>query len=251
MSLQSFNTTLSKRPQNIDFRVKVVDVNREFLLRLPEKTRIKEVGNKLAELLNLSTLRTDFAFMNKLGLVNLNPSSTLYQNGLRSGDALVAKIINTGYNEIKMSTFYKSTTKVKSFGNSPVETYIDESRIPDYGLKGPTYMIGLRLVGICNNPKCVTSGKKVTYPMGMGEFNLIALISKTSCLRCKRSVQMNGLSLSNCYWKVEGNYASSNGFVGMKYMKSWMKTEGTDNTVIYDKLRETKYLNPKLMTKSF
>ena len=251
MSLQNFNSTLSKYTKTIDLKVKVRDVNRDFVLRLSEKSRIKEVGNRLAEMLSLDTLRTDFVFSNTLGLTGLNPSSTIYQNGLKQGDVLVAKIINTGYNEVKSNTFYKSTQRAKSLGGSRTRSFIEEPRSAGYQPKVPTEMIGLKCIGICNNKKCVTYGKKVTYPMNCGEFDLIALLSRTMCLRCKRPSEVNGISLTNCYWKLQGNFRDSTGFMNLKYMKNWVKTEGTDNTIIYDKLRETRYVNPKLMVKTF
>lgn len=251
MSLRSFDTCNGARGSYVDIKVKVMDVGKTFNFRFAKGKRIKEIGHQLAELLNLDSLRTNFVFTSHLGLEVLSPTSTLLQNNVRSGDTLVAKMLYTGYNKINMATFSKTMTKTQTFGSFKPDSYIDEKQYGDYELKSPTDVIGMKLIGICQNPKCVTEGKKVTFLIGVGNYFIMDLLTDTKCSACKKPVNVSNISLSNCVWKIEGNFMDSNGFLNFKTMKSFNRTEGTDNESFYEKLRETKYSNPKVIIKSY
>lgn len=251
MSLQNYRDTLVKRERPISVAVKVVETMKTYHFELPKKTHIKELAHQLAELLKLDPLRTNFKFSNSLGLETFNPSSTLYQNHVKSGDTLIAKMIDTGYSEAKKFSPLKSVTKEKFFESSSPEKYVEETQYPDYKIKSDPVMLGLKLFGACQNSKCVAYERKVNYPIGMGIFSLTKLLDQTKCIACKRNVKVTGLYLTDCFWKVEGNYIDLNGFLNTKYMKYFNKTDGTDNELLYEKLKETKFIDPKITVKPF
>lgn len=248
MSLKCYSDTIEERQRFIHISVKIPETVRVYHLHVPKGTILKEISNTMSRLLNLDPLRTTFVFY--LGREVLSPSSTLLQNKIRDGTTLVASMLTTGYSKPKMTTFYKSITKSKSFDKSASLKGFDNTSKPDYRLTTGTDMLGLNLFGTCQNERCIAYDKLVTFHIGMGVFSLMDLLNNTKCIPCRRSVKISKVSLTNCFWKVEGNYYDSNGFFNTKYMKEYCKAEGTESELFYQKLRETKFINPKVTVKA-
>lgn len=246
MSLQNYTDIRNNKERPISIAVKIREIGKTFYFTLAQKTKIKEISLQLSELLNLDILRTNYSI--SLGYEVLNPASTLLQNKVRSGDLLIAKMLETG--SINIKTPQKTMTKSKSSENLTPEKYIDVSKYQDYRVKQETDILGLKLVGVCENSSCVANEMKVTIPVGTGVFKLTSLLKETKCMACKRSVKVKELLLTNCFWKVEGKYYDSNGFCNTKYMKGFYRADGTPSDMIYQKLRETEFIDPKITVKA-
>lgn len=243
------------RESSISIKVSVPDVKRDFTFKVVGKTRVKELCNRVCQLLDLDPIRTDIILYPQYGLHELNPASTLTQNNIQNGSVLAAKIHYTGYGS-KVNTFYKVISKKKQFGNQPPEAYVNEDDYPVYSLKTHSEMYGLKVKGICTNKDCIAYNKEVTFPYGIGTFDVNTVLTKTKCQTCpykdkdlQKPITVRNITLVNCCWKLEGHYFDSNGFYNYKYMKHWIKTEGADPNIFYDKIKEVSYIDPKIIVK--
>lgn len=243
------------RDTKVSIKVIVSDVKREFTFNIVLKTRIKELCNRICQLLDIDPLRSDIFLYGNLGLHELNPSSTLAQNDVTNGTVLQAKINYTGYGS-KINTFYKIITKKQKFGEGSPQKYVDEDKYPVYSLKTQNEMVGLKIRGCCQNKDCIAYNREVTFPLGAGTFPVNTVLTNTKCQTCpykdkdlQKPIVCKGVILVNCYWKIEGHYFDSNGFYNFKYMKNFIKTEGADGTIFYEKLKDYNYINPVLTVK--
>jgi len=255
--MKKYDICNDMRDTQISIKVKVPEVNREFKFKLFKKTRVKELGMKLSELLNLDPIRTNVQLYGPGSFSDLNEASTLLQNFLENGSVVIAKVHNTG-KSTNISTFYKEVSKKSSFGTmSPLDTYVPEEQYPAYSLKTHAEFYGMKATGVCTNPNCVSYNKEVTFPYGTGTFDINQVLKATLCQTCpykdkalQKAIIVKEIVLTNCYWRLEGHYFDSNGFFNYKYMKGWVKTEGIDYKSFYRKLAETKYTDPKLYVKA-
>jgi len=243
------------RETKIRIKIKVPDMNREFNFKLLKKTRIKEICIRLCDLLDLDPLRTDIFMFPPGGFLEMNHSSTLFQNGIDESMILTAKIHYTGYRS-KVNTLYKIVSKKTEFGNATAENFIDSDKFPVYSLRTQVELYGVKVTGTCVNPRCIAYDKEVSFLLGTGTFDINNILTNTRCQTCpykdrnsQKPIKVKNISLVNCYWKVEGNYIDVNGFNNFKYCKDWFKTEGADNLKLYDMLQKTNYINPALVVK--
>lgn len=263
MSLKSYKDSLIGRENNLLVRVRLVDAIKTYSFMVSNKTRMKEIAHKLALQLDLDPIRTNFTF--SVGMEVFKPTSTLLQNGIRNGDTIIAKMHDTGYNQHRLTTatrsYYASvdskaktmgsfgTTSARSFASMSTARSTNAFKNPDDVREKKDEIMGLKLSGACRNPKCIATKKKVTFSMGTGMFSVHNLLENTCCMVCKRPAAIYGIYLTNCGWKLEGNYYDANGFLNKKYMKSYEKVIGTDGESIFEKLLETQYVNPLLTIK--
>ncbi len=117
-------------------------------------------------------------------------------------------------------------------------------------------MYGLKVKGICTNRDCIAYNREVTFPYGIGTFDVNAILTRTICQTSpykdkdlQKPIGVKNMTLVNCNWKIEGHYFDSNGFYNYKYMKNWIKTEGADPNIFYDKIKEVSYIDPKIIVK--
>jgi len=243
------------RESKIKIKVRIPDMNREFNFKLFRRTRVKEICIRICELLDIDPLRTDAFLYPPFGLLEMNHSSTLMQNGIEDGMTIVAKIHYTGYRS-KVNTLYKIVSKKSQFGNSSMENFIDKEKFPIYNLKTKVELYGVKVVGVCTNTRCIAFNKEVTFPLGPGTFNINEILANTRCQTCpykdrnhQKPIKVKNVSLINCLWRIQGHYIDANGFRNYKYCKGWLKTDGEDNLKLYDLLQSTNYIDPVLIVK--
>lgn len=253
--MRKFEVTEFMRESQIRIKVKVPDMCREFNFKLYKKTRVKEIIIRLCELLDIDPLRTEMFLFAPFGFNEMNHTSTLVQNGIEDGMAITAKIHYTDAGS-KMNTLYKVVSKKTQFGNSASENFVSKDNFPVYDLKGHVDLFGLKVTGVCINPYCLAYNKEVTFPLGTGTFDINSILTNTRCQTCpykdrnaQKPIKVKSVSLVNCCWMLKGHYVDMNGFTNYKYSKNWFRTEGSDNTKLYDLLRQTNYLDPEVIVK--
>lgn len=89
-----------------------------------------------------------------------------------------------------------------------VQPKIDPASIPVVQKKIPVFddlQPGLNLLGICKNPTCAASEKKVTKKLGFGDFNIAKETVDFGCPSCQKTVKnLQSIVLYNCKFSIEG-----------------------------------------------
>ena len=322
------------REQLIKITIKVTECSSQFDFRVKGSTIIKQLCNRISELLDLDPLKTYINLIPQFGRQELNHSKSLLQNNISNNTVLFAKIqytsksiSNSTEKELLSKSFYASAEKEslsKSFNVSPIKESLFKSFYASagkeslsksfydsagkeflsksfyasaekeslsksfyasagkeslsksfyssagneslsksfygnegYSIKTIKELFGLKVVGICTNQICIAYDKEVTVLMGYNKFDVNLVFNKTKCPSCpykstdmQKPITVTNLILTNCFWKFGGHFYDPNKFYNYNFMKNWIKTEGSDTTIFFDKLNEKNYVDPQLITRA-
>ena len=238
------------RDQEINLVVKVPEVSRQFKFNFSGNTIIKELCNRICDLLDLDPIKTNITLIQQFEVEQLNHSKTLLQNKLKNNAVILAKI---QYTSSGSNLSAVSNTFSKSYGK---EFFSKSSKVSGYSMKTKTEFCGLKIVGICINPTCIAYNTEVTVPMGFKTFDVNKILKKTKCQNCpykdfdmQKPIIVKNFILTNCFWRLEGHFYDASGFYNYCFMKNWIKTEGCNKMIFFEKLNEKKYIDPQLILK--
>ena len=244
------------RAQIMDITIKVKEVSRQFKFKVKGSTLIKELCNRISELLDLDPIKTYINFIPQFCVEELNHSKSLLQNNISNNAVLFAKILYTS-KKSSLTTVFKTISRTQSFRNELLSKSTFNMEFAGYSTKTNTAFFGLKVVGICTNPTCIAYNKEVTVPMGYKTFDVNTIMKKTICQNCpykyfdmQKPITVTNLILTNCFWRLEGHFYDSSGFYNYSFMKNWIKTEGCNTTIFFQRLNEKKYVDPQLIIRA-
>ena len=225
----------------IQLKISIPETKRSYTLTLSIHTTIKEINSIISQKLGYDPFITNFNFESPKEYIVLNPTSTLQQNRLRTGDTLVAKITLT------TSTNPKNALESKS---PLIRSLMSFSEFPKYQVNLKSNVYGLIIEGICVNDKCLAYAENMIFPLGLGTFTIGEILNGIKCPICpyrefgvNPSVVVKQIKLVNCFFKYEGRYKDKQGFVQRKVYPGFIKIEGENTTRLYKVIEENNWLD--------
>ena len=225
----------------INIRISIPETKKTFELKLSIHTTIKEINSLISEKLGYDPFITNFNFESPRDYIILNPTSTLQQNRLRTGDILYAKITLITSNNPKSSLESKSPL-INSLANF--------SQLSKYKVNLRTNVYGLIIEGVCVNDKCLAYAENMNFPLGMGSFTIDEILNGVKCPICpyrelgiNPSVVVKQIKLTNCCFKYEGRYKDKKGFVQRKSGGELIRVEGENTTKLYKIIEEKNWID--------
>lgn len=232
----------------IKIRISIPETKKSFDLNLSIHTTVKEINSIISQKLGFDPFITNFNFEAPRDFYIMNPTSTLLQNRVRSGDIIQAKITLT------------TTLNAKSQLNPRsqiIKSLIDLSELSNYKPNVRSNVYGLIIEGVCINQKCLGYAENMKFPLGVGEFNLNEIINGIKCPICPYRefgtnplIVVKQIKLVNCYFKYEGSYKDDNGFVHRKVCPSFFKIEGENINKLYQIIDKNKWIDFSITVKA-